>query len=461
MQHSGHIGKIIVHPPAPDSVAARDRPFEVNRSGTHVITGAFGGFGLEAAKWLVALGARHLVLVGRQGPAAEEAKAVVDQFARDGVQVLAEACDVSDRGAVTRLFQTIAATLPAVVGVLHAAMVLEDALLANLDRARFERVVAPKVKGVDNLDAATRGMSLDYFVMFSSATTLMGNPGQANYVAANAYMEGVARRRAAAGQKALAIGWGPITDVGVLARSERLRTRFQKLTGVHGMRAREALDLMGQALGLPASESLAVMTISPSDGLFSADRLAVLKSPTYATFTRECQEGGEGAGQLDLEAIAKADGVDGVRRKLTDVIVSQLARVLHAREDEVSRTRPLGEIGLQLADAAGIRHELRGELRHPRGAYELGGGPDGGDSRHRGDVAARLPGDAGECRGARFCRTSHRDSRAEGGCGVERDLGSCHGEDQGSGILTPKPTLSPQAREHLFRRVESMQHAAE
>jgi phthiocerol/phenolphthiocerol synthesis type-I polyketide synthase C len=88
------------------------------------------------------------------------------------------------------------------------------------------------------------------------------------------------------------------------------------------------------------------MTISPSEGLFSADRLAVLKSPTYAAFTREAEEGSEGAGHLDLEAIAQAEGADGVRRKLTDVIVSQLARVLHAREDEVSRTRPLGEIGL-------------------------------------------------------------------------------------------------------------------
>jgi phthiocerol/phenolphthiocerol synthesis type-I polyketide synthase C len=346
MQHSGHIGKIIVRPPSLHAIAAQVRPFEASPAGTHLITGGFGGFGLEAAKWLVARGARHLVLVGRNGPATEEAKSAVEDFVAGGVQVLAESCDISDKPAVCRLFERIAATMPPLAGVLHAAMVLEDGLLANLDRERFERVLAPKVKGVDNLDAATRDMPLDYFILFSSATTLMGNPGQANYVAANAYMEGVARRRAGAGQKALAIGWGPITDVGVLARSERLRSRFQKLTGVHGMRAREALDLMGQALALPAAECLAVMTISPSDGLFSADRLAVLKSPTYASFVREARDGGEGATQLDLDAIAQKEGLDGVRRKLTDVIVWQLARVLHAREDEISRTRPLGEIGL-------------------------------------------------------------------------------------------------------------------
>jgi phthiocerol/phenolphthiocerol synthesis type-I polyketide synthase C len=346
MQHSGHIGKIVVRPPSLQGIAVRGRPFEANPAGTHLITGGFGGFGLEAAKWLVARGARHLVLVGRHGAATDEAKTVVEDFVAQGVEVFAESCDVSDRRAVGRLFEKIAATMPPLSGVLHAAMVLEDGLLANLDRGRFERVLAPKVKGVDNLDAATCDMPLDYFILFSSTTTLMGNPGQANYVAANAYMEGVARRRAGAGQKALAIGWGPITDVGVLARSERLRSRFQKLTGVHGMRAREALDLMGQALALPPAECLAVMTISPSDGLFSADRLAVLKSPTYASFVCEARDGGEGATHLDLDAIAQKEGLDGVRRKLTDAIVWQLARVLHAREDEISRTRPLGEVGL-------------------------------------------------------------------------------------------------------------------
>jgi phthiocerol/phenolphthiocerol synthesis type-I polyketide synthase C len=347
MQHSGHVGKIVVHPPDLDAVGALNRTFEVNPAGTHVITGAFGGFGLEAAKWLVARGARHLVLVGRHGPVTDEARGAVADFVKGGIQVHADSCDVCDRRAVARLFQQIKAAMPPVTGVLHAAMVLEDGLLANLDRGRFERVLAPKVQGAENLDAVTRGMPLDYFVLFSSATTLMGNPGQANYVAANAYMEGLARRRVGEGQKALAIGWGPITDVGVLARSERLRSRFQKLTGVRGMRAGEALDLMAQALALPAAENLAVMTISPSDGLFSADRLAVLKSPTYSNFVGNAQDGGESsAGHLDLDAIAQKEGLEGVRRKLTDVIVWQLARVLRAREDEISRIRPLGEIGL-------------------------------------------------------------------------------------------------------------------
>jgi phthiocerol/phenolphthiocerol synthesis type-I polyketide synthase C len=347
MQHSSHIGKIVVKPPTRGSARRPSTHFAVSGGGTHVITGGLGGFGLEAAKWLAERGARHLVLVGRRGAATDDARAVVDDLTARGVAVHAAPCDIADRLAVEKLFDHIATTMPPVVGVLHAAMVLDDGLLTNLDEQRFHRVLAPKVSGVENLDAVTRGRKLDYFVLFSSVTTLLGNPGQANYVAANAYMEGVARRRRQEGRPALAVGWGPITDVGVLARSEMLRSRFQNLIGGRGMRAAEALDLMAQALELPSSPEFAVINISPTEGVFTADRLPVLKSPTYANLVRNYQTDSEiSASSLDLHAIAKSQGTEAVRRALTSVIVTQLARVLHAREEEISRVRPLGEIGL-------------------------------------------------------------------------------------------------------------------
>ncbi len=347
MQHSGHIGKIIVTPPTPELVTRPTRPFIVNPSGTHVITGGFGGFGWEAAKWLVDHGARHLVLLGRRGATTDETKAGLVQLAKRGVQIYAEPCDIADRRAVERVFQHIHSAMPPVVGVLHAAMVLDDGLLANLDEERFRRVLAPKVRGADNLDRLTRGMPLEYFVLFSSATTLVGNPGQGNYVAANAYMEGLARRRRQEGLKALAIGWGPITDVGVLARSERLRARFQKLIGIRGMKARDALDLMARALEQPQIANLAVMTISPTEGIFTADRLPVLTSPTYASMVRGDQaEPGRLAHHVDLYELARREGLESVQRTLTDIIVVQLAHILHAREEDIPRVRPLSEIGV-------------------------------------------------------------------------------------------------------------------
>jgi len=373
MQHSGHIGKIVVRPPTPGSVRAANKPLAISGQGTHVITGAFGGFGLETAKWLVEHGARHLVLIGRKGAATEEAKAAVEHFTRHGVKVLADPCDVTDARALQKLFEKIHTTMPPVVGVMHAAMVLGDTIIANLDEEQFHRVLKPKVDGANNLDMLTRGMQLDYFLLFSSVTTLIGNPGQGNYVAANAYMEGLARRRRQEGLPALAIGWGPITDVGVVARNQRLQSNLQKLTGVTGMRAREALDLMAQALEQPATQAeLAVLTISPNNSSFSSDRLPVLRSPTYASFILNAGGSESDVGRVDLRALLKSEGIEAVRHKVGGIIVAQLARVLHAREEDISRTRPLGEIGLDslmalelvlnLEECFGMRIALSGSV---------------------------------------------------------------------------------------------------
>jgi acyl carrier protein/short-subunit dehydrogenase len=347
MQQSAHVGKIVIRPPAQGLPRVEKKSFQVDAEKTHVVTGAFGGFGLETAKWLVEKGARHLVLIGRRGAATPEAQSVLKEFIERGVQVIADPCDVADRVALDQLFDVVRATMPPLAGVIHAAMVLDDAILANLDAERFHRVLAPKIAGAENLDGLTRGQKLDYFVLFSSVTTLIGNPGQANYVAANAYMEGLARRRRQQGLPALAIGWGPISDVGVVARSERLQTGLQKLTGVTGMRAREALALMAQALEREEnSVEAAVMTISPNEGSFSSDRLAVLRSPTYAGYLSGSGSAEGDGNSIDLHAIAASEGIDAARRKVADVVSDELAHVLHLRAEDISRTRPLGEIGL-------------------------------------------------------------------------------------------------------------------
>lgn len=347
MQQAHHVGKIVVRPPREGVPRVLRRRFEVRAEGTHLITGAFGGFGLETARWLVDKGARHLVLIGRRGAATEEARAALQEFAARGVRVLADPCDVTDRRALARLFEQVHATMPPLAGVIHAAMVLDDGLLTTLDAERFERVLAPKVAGAEHLDQLVRGDRLDYFVLYSSVTSLVGNPGQANYVAANAYMEALARRRRQAGLPALAIGWGPITDVGVIAEDERLQAGLERLHGIVGMRAREALDLMAEALArADVSVAKAAISISATDGSAGLGRLAVLGSPTYEEYVggRRAREG-EGS-VVDLHAIAAKDGVEAARRKATEVIASEVAHVLQMREEDVSRVRPLGEIGL-------------------------------------------------------------------------------------------------------------------
>ena len=356
MQESHHVGKIVVRPPALGTVAAgvEARPFKT--TGTHVITGAFGGFGLEAAKWLVDQGVRSLALCGRRGAASPAARSMLEDFEKRGVKVMADPLDVSDRSAVEAAFDKIRRTMPPVVGVMHAAMVLDDAIVANLDDDRFRRVMAPKVQGAENLDAATRGLALDYFVLFSSITTIAGNHGQGNYVAANAYMEGLARNRRLSGLPALAIGWGVISDVGAAATNEKARKNLVKLAtrkgisedeaiGMMGMRARDALDMLARALAESREATdPAVMVISPSAGRFRKEFAAVLRSPTYKDFVS--QQSGDEVSAIDLRALLINEDIEVVRRKVLKIVVDQLAKVLHARPEEISRVRPLRELGL-------------------------------------------------------------------------------------------------------------------
>ena len=166
MQQSGHIGKLVVRPQTDGAARLVRKPFTVRAEGTHILTGAFGGFGLETAKWLVDKGARYLVMLGRSGASSPEAQAAVGDFIARGVKVVADPCDITDRQALEQVFDAIRSTMPPVVGIMHAAAVLDDAILANLDAERFERVLKPKVLGADNLDQMSRGLNLDYFILF-------------------------------------------------------------------------------------------------------------------------------------------------------------------------------------------------------------------------------------------------------------------------------------------------------
>ena len=365
MQQSGHVGKIVLRPPSRVARHPSPAPFGFDPERTHLVTGAFGGFGVELARWLADQGARHLVLTGRNGAASETAKALLIELHERGVAVRVAACDVTDRDALASLLADVRRTMPPLAGIMHAAMVLEDSLLANLTGEQLERVLAPKVSGARHLDELTDGDELDYFVLFSSITTVVGNPGQAAYVAANGYLEGVARARTARGLPGLALAWGAISDVGVLARQRGLAETLAKRVGVKAMPAREALDLMAQALTRTAAgRTEPVMAIGSLDWS-AAKRLPALSSPTYAALVRE--GGAADAGErdtIDLRTLVATGDGEAVRRQVAGVIVEEIAAVLRVPKQDVSQSKRLAEIGLdslmaiELATALQERFEL-------------------------------------------------------------------------------------------------------
>ena len=379
MQQSGHIGKLVVRPPRLSQISARQRrTFQISSDKIHLITGGFGGFGLETARWLAAKGARNIMLVGRSGAASPEAREALASLAAEGVRVRAEALDITDKAALQRLFARFGRELPVLGGVIHAAMVLDDAMVSNLTSEKVERVLKPKIAGADHLDQLTRELRLDYFVMFSSATTLIGNPGQSAYVAANGYLEGLARRRRKAGLPALAIAWGAIEDVGVLARSDATREALASRVGIKGMIAQDALRLMAEALGQQSSNpDDAVVAIAPINWTAARQHLVVLKAPAYRKLTSQDEAVASDKEKIDIAKLVASTTPDEARKTISGLIVEEIARVLRLPREDVARTTPLSEIGLdslmavELALGLEERFTLNGPLSTTASSFSV------------------------------------------------------------------------------------------
>ncbi len=199
----------------------------VTPDGTYLIVGGLGGLGLPLARWLAERGARHLVLAGRGAPTAE-AQRSLGALTATGVEVRLERMDVSVAADVARVLEGIAATGRPLRGIIHAAGVLDDGIVRQLTWARFARVLGPKVAGSWHLHRLTLGLPLDWWVLFSSATALLGSPGQANHAAANAVQDALAHHRRALGLPAMSINWGPWAGIGAAARravGERVKAK--------------------------------------------------------------------------------------------------------------------------------------------------------------------------------------------------------------------------------------------
>ena len=373
MQQSGHVGKIVVRPPKVSTpVGSEIRPFVVDPNGCHVITGGLGGFGLATAEWLAKRGARRLVLIGRSGAASAEAKEVLHRLGTSGIDVRVESLDVTDRRATEAFVAKYNQEKHPIVGVIHAAMVLDDSVLANIDSARLTEVLRPKIAGAENLDAALRFVELDYFVLFSSATTFIGNPGQGAYVAANGYLEGVAKRRRLAGQPALAIAWGAIADVGVVARTTATKESLAQRSGVIGMNAERALDLMSEALAYPGGPNGdGVVAIAEMNWGHGKANLQLLKSPAY-TQLMAADEAFDSTQRMsiDLKDLATRLSPEQARKVVAEVVIEELARILRLPRNEVSKSKALSEIGLDslMAVELLLSLETRFGLDAPLGA---------------------------------------------------------------------------------------------
>ncbi|UCV17085.1 SDR family NAD(P)-dependent oxidoreductase [Quatrionicoccus australiensis] len=345
MQQARQIGKVVVSFDeariVPQSLLPQVKQARFDGQSSYLVTGGLSGFGLETARWLARNGAGQVVLLSRRGMATPEAAEMLANIQDLGAEALVLACDVTDCEALAKVLQH--EDIFPLKGIFHAAMVIDDAMMSNLNPDRMSRVLLPKITGAWNLHKLTRNQPLEHFVLYSSITTYIGNPGQANYVAANAWLEGLALLRRAHGLPVTCIGWGPIGDAGYLTRNQRVKDGLSSRLGADSLSVEEALHMLGRVLTMPQG-NLAI-----GDFLFSAlaRLLPSAQGPRFASLRRHGQEAVNSAESLDdFKVMIESKSLAEIQNLVIELVTQEVAQILAVSTERIDPARSLHDLGL-------------------------------------------------------------------------------------------------------------------
>ncbi|MCX4098269.1 type I polyketide synthase [Nocardia sp. alder85J] len=336
-----HIGKVVLHwPPALDP------------DGTVLVTGGTGMIGRTVARHLVtAYGARNLVLAGRSGPSAPGAAELAAELGALGARVRLAACDITDAAALAGLLDEIPAEHPPTL-VIHAAGVVDDALFADQSAGHLDRVLPAKITAAWQLHRLTAGHDLAGFLVFSSAAGVLGTAGQANYAAANAYLDALADHRRHLLLPALSLAWGLWAQPsGVSAHlGERDLARMRR-NGFHALTDEQALALFDAALrggrgtAVPITVDIAAVTDPP---------------PLLRTLVRTRRAAAPAVATADLPGLLAGRGAADQRRLLLDLIARHVATVLdHGAGRGFDHEKPFADLGFDSLTTVELRNHLR------------------------------------------------------------------------------------------------------
>ncbi|KAL5361193.1 ketoacyl-synt-domain-containing protein [Aspergillus floccosus] len=313
-------------------------------SSAYLLVGCLGGLGRSLTRWMFERGCRNFVFLSRSGTDKPEAAEVVRQLVTEGASVQVFRVDAGDEHAVAEVVATVKAAI-SIRGVVHAAMVLQDGMFEGLTYESYTTSVSPKMNGAISLHKALSGTALDFFVMTSSISAVLGNPGQANYCAGNSYLDSLAWYRRNHGLAASSIALPMVYDVGVVAENADIEVSLSR-KGLYGIDEREMLQAfeaamlqgplssteearLGEAqivLGLEAVSLAAAMTSADTTDAYWANdsRLADIRS-TVDTLTSHSKDHKQGAGFLETLAGKSPDeAVEAVAQH----IIAQCAKIL-------------------------------------------------------------------------------------------------------------------------------------
>ncbi|WP_414514556.1 SDR family NAD(P)-dependent oxidoreductase [Nostoc sp. PCC 9305] len=323
---------------------------------TYLITGGLGGLGLLIAHWLVERGAKHLVLMGRRGTN-EQSDRQIQQLQAQGVSVMVMQADVSVQSQVAEVLAEIGRSHPPLHGIIHAAGVLDDGVLLQQTWERFQRVMAPKVEGAWNLHALTQALPLDFFILFSSAASVLGSAGQANHCAANAFLDALAHYRHQLGLSGLSINWGAWAEIGAAAERQ-----FGKQLQHQGM------EMMSPSQGLQALEQsfsweVAQVGVMPLNWLTFMQQFSPGNCPAYlAEFSPVGIAQSLSPPPMEIQQQLQTHDFSDRLQILTIYLKEKIAKVLGCSVERVDANQALSKAGLDSLMAIEIRNRIITEL---------------------------------------------------------------------------------------------------
>ena len=345
MQQSRQIGKVVVsfngEMPAAQQQEARLPELNLSANAAYMVTGGLRGLGLKTASWLVEKGAKTLVLLGRSGMT-DEAVEVVAGLEASGVEVHVKSVDVSDLAQMEIVFKEIKQELPPLAGIVHAAAVIDDSLIKDMDAGQMHKVFAPKLLGAWNLHQLSKDLSLEFFVLYSSATTYFGNPGQANYVAANSYLESLAGYRQSSGLPALALSLGPISDAGFLERNEAVKEALQSRMGGASLTSGQALAMLEKLL---ASDRHGGAVVNFDWGAIQRFMPAA-GAPKFDELRRLLEEPGGVEGAEDIHQLIAGLSAEDVQALVADMLILEVSQILRLPHDKLPQDRSVFDLGM-------------------------------------------------------------------------------------------------------------------
>ncbi|RFD26847.1 polyketide synthase [Mycobacterium uberis] len=353
MASGKHTGKIVISIPHEGNIDAIASPPPVplvSQDGGYLIVGGMGGLGFVVARWLAEQGAGLIVLNGRSTPSDGVMAAIADLTAA-GHRIEVVTGDISESGTAERLVHAVQSAGFRLAGVLHSAMVLADEIVLHMTDSAARRVFAPKVTGSWLLHQATAALDVDWWLTFSSASSLLGTPGQGAYAAANSWVDGLVAYRRSLGLPAIGINWGPWAEVG--------RAQFFADLGVSLLTAEQGLAAMQTVLAADRAQT----------GVFSLDARqwfqsfpAVAGSSLFANlhYTATLKNGGRrGGGKIR----AQLNALDAAERPgcLASAIAHEIRGVLRSN-DPIDHDLPLEMLGLDSLMGLELRNRLEASL---------------------------------------------------------------------------------------------------